>query len=59
AELLPDIVAGLPTLEDGFLFANGAPGLGITFDCEAARARPMCMHELPHLQREDGSLTNW
>jgi L-alanine-DL-glutamate epimerase-like enolase superfamily enzyme len=59
AELLPEVVDGLPAWNDGFLFANEAPGLGITFDREAAKARPMRMRELPHLQRDDGSLTNW
>ncbi len=58
-EMLPDVVDGLPAWKDGFLFANEAPGLGIGFDREAARARPMRMLELPHLQRDDGSLTNW
>lgn len=59
AELLPEVVQGLPILEEGFLVSNDEPGLGITFDRDAARARPMHMTELPHLQREDGSLSNW
>ncbi len=44
---------------DGYLLPPAGPGLGITFDREAARQRPFQMRELPHLRREDGSLTNW
>ena len=35
------------------------PGLGVEFDEEAAAKYPMKMHEHPHLQRPDGSYTNW
>ncbi|HNR30895.1 MAG TPA: mandelate racemase/muconate lactonizing enzyme family protein [Candidatus Hydrogenedentes bacterium] len=35
------------------------PGLGIEFDETAAAKYPMRMHEHPHLQRPDGSYTNW
>jgi len=36
-----------------------APGLGIEFDREAARAHPMQRFERPYLKRLDGSFTNW
>lgn len=35
------------------------PGLGVEFDEDAAAKYPMKMHEHPHLQRPDGSYTNW
>jgi galactonate dehydratase len=57
--VLTDVVPVQPTWEDGYLLATTMPGLGVTFDREAARARPMQMTELPHLRRLDGSVTNW
>jgi galactonate dehydratase len=56
---LTDVVAGQPEWEDGYLLPPERPGLGITFDREAAQARPMQMVEPPHLQRLDGAFTNW
>ena len=35
------------------------PGLGIEFDEDAAAKYPMTPHEHPHLERPDGSYTNW
>jgi len=35
------------------------PGLGVEFDEDAAAKYPMTMHEHPHLERPDGSYTNW
>ncbi len=35
------------------------PGLGVEFDEDAARKYPMEIYEHPHLQRPDGSYTNW
>lgn len=35
------------------------PGLGIEFDEDAAAKHPMTPHEHPHLERPDGSYTNW
>jgi galactonate dehydratase len=35
------------------------PGLGVEFDEDAAEKYPLVMHEHPHLQRPDGSYTNW
>ena len=34
-------------------------GLGVELDEEAAAKHPMKMHEHPHLERPDGSYTNW
>ena len=45
--------------EDGYLLPPTRPGLGIEFNREAARQHPFQMRELPHYQRQDGSLTNW
>jgi L-alanine-DL-glutamate epimerase-like enolase superfamily enzyme len=44
---------------DGYLLPPERPGLGVEFDRAAARAHPFQMAELRHLQRADGSLTNW
>lgn len=57
--MLTDVVRNQPVWEDGYILAPTAPGLGIEFDREAARAHPFRMTELPHLRREDGSFTNW
>jgi len=57
--VLTDIVTNQPEWRDGYLLPPTRPGLGIDFDREAARKRPFQMAELPHLNREDGSLTNW
>ena len=35
------------------------PGLGVTFDEDAAERYPMTLREHPHLERPDGSYTNW
>ena len=44
--------------KNGWLLPPDRPGLGVTFDREAARAHPM--REVPRmaLHRADGSLTN-
>ncbi len=57
--MLTDVVLNQPVWQDGYLLAPTAPGLGIEFDREAAAAHPFQMAELPHLRREDGSVTNW
>jgi galactonate dehydratase len=36
-----------------------APGLGIDFDEERAKAQSWKFWEAPHLRRHDGSVTNW
>ena len=56
---LTDIVTGQATWEDGCLLPPTAPGLGVEFDREAARAHPMQRFERPYLKRLDGSFTNW
>lgn len=56
---LTDVVGDQPVFEDGYILAPTAPGLGVTFDREAAQAHPFQMTELPHLRREDGGFTNW
>lgn len=57
--VLTDVVPVQPKWEDGYLLPPTLPGLGVIFDREAAKAHPMQMAELPHLQRLDGSVTNW
>ena len=57
--VLTDVVRNQPVWADGYILAPTAPGLGITFDREAAAAHPFQMTELPHLRRGDGSFTNW
>ena len=57
--LLTDVVPVQPVWEDGCLLPPTAPGLGIEFDREAARAHTFKVHEPPHLHRLDGSFTNW
>ncbi len=57
--VLTDVVPVQPVWEDGYLLPPDRPGLGVTFDREAARDRPMQMVGLPQLRRLDGSVTNW
>ncbi|MGC8781321.1 MAG: enolase C-terminal domain-like protein [Anaerolineae bacterium] len=57
--VLPDIFSPPLAWADGYLLPPTGPGLGIEFDREAARKRPFQMRKMPHLQREDGLLTNW
>ena len=56
---LLDVVPVQMPWEAGYLYPPTAPGLGIVFDREAAKKHPFQLHELPHLRREDGSVTNW
>ena len=56
---LPDLVVNQPQWEDGYLLPPTAPGLGIELHMDALRKYPFEMTELPHLRREDGSVTNW
>jgi galactonate dehydratase len=58
-ETLPDVVPVQPEWQDGYLLPPTRPGLGIEFDRVAAKKHPFQMAELPHLRREDGSVTNW
>jgi galactonate dehydratase len=57
--VLTDVVPVQPEWRDGYLLPPTLPGLGITFDREAAKNYPFQMRELPHLRRLDGSVTNW
>jgi galactonate dehydratase len=57
--VLTDVVPVQMEWADGYLLPPTRPGLGVEFDREAARARPLQMAELPHLRRLDGSATNW
>ncbi len=58
-QTLIDVVPVQPVWEDGYLLPSARPGLGIEFDRDAARRHPFQLAELPHLLREDGSVTNW
>ncbi|NJN84632.1 MAG: galactonate dehydratase [Caldilineaceae bacterium] len=57
--VLTDVVPVQPVWEDGYLLAPTAPGLGVEFDREAAKAHPFQAKDLPMLHRLDGSFTNW
>ena len=59
APVLPDIFPVPLPWADGHLLPPTKPGLGIEFDRGAARKQPFQIRELPHLRREDGSVTNW
>jgi len=56
---MPDVILNQPEWEDGYLLPPTAPGLGIEFDREAIKKYPFEINELPHLQRVDGSVSNW
>ena len=57
-DLLPEVFPEQIEWKNGWLLPPDRPGLGVTFDREAARAHPM--REVPRmtLHRADGSLTN-
>jgi galactonate dehydratase len=59
ATLLPDVVTTHITWENGYLLPPTVPGLGVEFDREAARKSPYRPHEIQHVTRRDGSVTNW
>jgi L-alanine-DL-glutamate epimerase-like enolase superfamily enzyme len=56
---LTDVIPVQVDWEDGYLLPPTRPGLGVEFDREAALRSPFKMTELTHLQRLDGSFTNW
>lgn len=58
-EMLPGVFQCDFRLEGGRLTVPTAPGLGVRFDRQAARAVPAEMTEPPHWRREDGSFTNY
>jgi L-alanine-DL-glutamate epimerase-like enolase superfamily enzyme len=45
--------------ERGCLLPPTAPGLGVEFDREAAKAHPAQSRPSARLRRADGSFTNW
>ncbi|MGI8554293.1 MAG: galactonate dehydratase [Dehalococcoidia bacterium] len=57
--VLTDVVPVQMVWSDGYLLAPTAPGLGVQFDREAAKAHPFQMANLPRFHRADGSFTNW
>lgn len=59
-ETLTDIFPEQPVrFDNGNLHLTGAPGLGVTFDPEAAAKHPYQEWTVPQLRRPDGSYTNW
>lgn len=59
AESLTQAISGQPVFADGYLSASEAPGLGLTVDREALAAIGYQPLEMPRLNRQDGSFTNW
>jgi len=57
--LLPDVVTTHIAWDDGYLLPSAVPGLGVDFDRDAARKSPCRPHEIQHVTRRDGSVTNW
>lgn len=56
---LADVFPQQMTWDNGHLIAPDQPGLGITFDINAARKYPYQPWEPPQARRPDGSVTNW
>lgn len=56
---LTDVFPQQVPFKDGHLLPPDVPGLGVTFDPEAAATHPMVEGDLPTLQRGDGGFTNW
>ncbi len=57
--MLPEVFPEQLALVDNAFPVPTAPGLGVSFDEDQARARPMEMWHAPRLSRDDGALTNW
>lgn len=59
--VMTNVVPEQVTWADGYLLPPAKPGLGITFDIEAARRLPYRPGDVarPLLHRDDGSFTNW
>lgn len=58
-EMLPDVFECDFKLDGCSLTIPTAPGLGVRFNKEAAKAYPAQMTEPPHCRRGDGSFTNY
>ena len=59
AEVPADLFPETLSLGGGKVFANDTPGLGVTFNEDAAPDYPFRYFECPHWNRRDGSYTNW
>ena len=59
-DILPEVMQCDFQLEEGTrLTIPTAPGIGVTFDAEAAKDYPAEMTEPPHYHRPDGTYTNY
>jgi galactonate dehydratase len=59
-KMLPDVFTCDFRIDENWrLTVPSAPGLGVKFNRDAARAHPAEMTEPPHYHREDGSFTNY
>jgi len=56
---LDDVFLALPVVTGGRAVASDAPGLGVDIALDVARELTAHALERPHLQRPDGSVTNW
>jgi galactonate dehydratase len=60
AESYPaDLFPTMPAIEADAFPIPTSPGLGVTFNEEAAKEHAFEYWEAPHLRRQDGSYTNW
>jgi len=57
--VLADVFPRQAPFARGHLLPPEAPGLGVTFDPQAAEAHPYVRWEVPRLRRSDGSFTDW
>ena len=57
--MLPDVFECTFEVQGGRLTVPTAPGLGVTFNQETAKAYPAEMTEPPHLYNPDGTYTNY
>jgi galactonate dehydratase len=55
----PEYFPGMLTLEDAHYRVNDRPGLGIDVDEALIAKESFKFWEAPHLERRDGSVTNW
>ena len=56
---MPDVFECAFLLEGTHLTIPTAPGIGVRFSREAAKAYPPLRTEPPHFHREDGAHTNY